>query len=132
MLGRPLLRNEYDYRMAPRFDHGSSLSYGETDGHLARLPDLDGYIWKGRHHCGWAGPDSKGGRHVELCGKFAESFHVSGHAREFVIRFTSDAIADVLVWCRTFGGAIEFSALRADFLHALLNRRRELLVACCE
>ncbi|WP_337181427.1 HipA domain-containing protein [Shinella sp.] len=122
--------NEFDYRMAPLFDNGSSLSYGETDEQLARYQDVDAYIRRGRHHCAWDG-GLKGDRHLDLCKLFFETYKPAGVAREFMIRFTDEAIADVLSWCRNFESPVEFSAVRADFLRTLLIRRRELLTSLC-
>src|SRR5690606_39518847 len=71
--------------MAPLFDNGSSLSYGETDEQLARYQDIDAYIRRGRHHCAWDG-GLKGDRHLDLCKLFFETYKPAGVAREFVDR----------------------------------------------
>ncbi|MBB2840174.1 UNVERIFIED_ORG: hypothetical protein GGE64_003941 [Rhizobium etli] len=122
--------NSYNYSMAPLFDNGSSLSYGETDEQLARFQDLDAYIRRGRHHCAWD-DGHKGERHGDLCVSFFENYKPAGVAEDFMIRFTDNAIDDVLGWCRNFESPVEFSAMRADFLRALLIRRRELLTPLC-
>ncbi|MDL2401589.1 HipA domain-containing protein [Rhizobium mayense] len=130
LLASAIVGNNFNYSMAPLFDNGSSLSYGEPDDQLARYQDLDAYIRRGRHHCAWDG-GPKGDRHVELCKLFFETYKPAGVAEEFMIRFTNDAIDDVLGWCRNFESPVEFSAVRADFLRALMIRRRELLTALC-
>ncbi|EHK76241.1 hypothetical protein SM0020_19622 [Sinorhizobium meliloti CCNWSX0020] len=132
VLGRPTVGNEFEYRMAPLFDNGSSLSYGETDDHLSRLTDLNAYIRRGRHHCGWEGADPKGDRHLDLCQMYVQAYHPAGLLDEFVIRFTDDAITEVLDWCRGFECSIEFTELRANFLRSLLIRRSQLLTSLCE
>lgn len=120
-----------DYRMAPLFDHGSSLSYGDPDERLHQIGrDLDSYIKRGRHHCWWKN-EQEGSTHIELCGLFIETFKPAGMLDDFVIRFSDEAISDVLGWCRNFNCAIEFSQVRAEFLRSLLIRRRELLTALC-
>lgn len=131
-LGRPVAGDNFLFQMAPLFDNGSSLSYGETDNHLARLTDLDAYIRRGRHHCGWDGTNARGSRHLELCEMFMETYKPAGFLDRFMIRFTDDAISDVLRWCGSFSCSILFSELRASFLRSLLIRRRELLTALCE
>jgi hypothetical protein len=122
--------NSFDYVMAPLFDNGSSLSYGETDEQLARFQDIDAYIRRGRHHCAWSA-GIKGDRHIELFTLFHETYKPAGVVEDFMIRFTADAIADVLDWCRNFEFPVEFSAVRAEFLRTLLIRRRELLTSSC-
>tara|TARA_R100001132_G_C3271939_1_gene94028 strand:+ start:1202 stop:2155 length:954 start_codon:yes stop_codon:yes gene_type:complete len=130
-LVRPTAGRNFTSQMAPLFDNGSSLSYGETDEHLGRLTDLDAYIRRGRHHCGWQGSDSKGARHLELCEMYLTSYKPTGNLMDFVIRFTDDAISEVLLWCGAFDSSIEFSELRANFLRSLLIRRRNHLAALC-
>ncbi|KQY12715.1 HipA domain-containing protein [Rhizobium sp. Root482] len=130
LLALPTGANNYGYSMAPLFDNGSSLSYGETDEQLNRLRDLDAYIRRGRHHCA-AGNIAKGDRFIELCEMFLVAYKPAGIADEFMIRFTDEEITDVLSWCRNFDSPVEFSEVRADFLRSLLVRRRELLLALC-
>lgn len=122
--------NDFDFRMAPLFDNGSSLSYGETDEQLVRYHDFDAYIRRGRHHCAWDG-GTRGDRHLDLCRLFFETYKPAGAAKDFMIRFTNEAINDVLDWCRNFESPVEFSPVRADFLRTLLIRRRELLTSLC-
>lgn len=132
ILGRPVFGDNFISSMAPLFDNGSSLSYGETDEHLARLSDLDAYIGRGRHHCGWNASDMKGTRHLELCEMFLQAYKPAGLLDEFMIRFTDDAIADILTWCGEFDCSVPFSELRADFLLSILVRRRDQLTALCD
>ncbi|GES47135.1 hypothetical protein RsS62_63870 [Rhizobium dioscoreae] len=130
LLAQATIGNNYNYSMAPLFDNGSSLSYGEGDEQLSRFRDLDAYIRRGRHHCAW-GDALKGERHIDLCSSFFENYNPTGVADEFMIRFSDDLIDDVLGWCRNFESPVEFSAVRADFLRTLLIRRRELLTHLC-
>lgn len=121
--------DHYELSMAPLFDNGTSLEYGKPDNLLHRIAnDLDGYIHRGRHHCSWDSNDPKGTLHMELCSRFCETYDTVTSSRDFLSPLSNYAIDSVLDWCVGFDSQVPFNEERAEFLSALLRRRRDLLL----
>jgi hypothetical protein len=116
--------------MAPLFDNGTSLAYEIRDEKLMRewtAGQIAQYLSRGTHHCALSTSGRKGGNHLELCVRFRAAFPPTRTAIESVIQLSDSDIEDAVNLCTTIGGAVTFSAMRAEFVSKLVRSRRDHL-----
>ena len=97
--------------MAPAFDNGTSLGHEISETTLQRPwtdAQFDGYIRRGRHHCGWSAADDRRGRHIDLCVRYVDAFPQAGEAMRNVLRFAPLRVNEIVQNCLRLG------ALRAN------------------
>lgn len=128
------LRDDGGHRsnwLSPVFDNGTSLGYelpeAKLDAMLGAPDELDAYIAKGRHNCGWDLADT-GEFHVSLCARIAAALPGVRAAMRDVLDFDLESLRDSLSgWCEIDVG-LPLTPKRVDFVLRLLSRRRTLLL----
>lgn len=128
---------EYDYRMLPAFDNGSSLGRELTE---SRVDDLlrdpvrfEAYVRRGRAHIGWyANGQIEHFTHEELMRRHLAAFPKSRIPFEEIIGFSDKAVRRAIARvCRLSRArpelAAEISPAREEFLKRLVQRRGERL-----
>jgi hypothetical protein len=120
------------FSFAPPFDNGTSLGYEITQAKLRAACEpawLEGYIKKGRHHCGWDAAEDDPAPHINLCDRFLAAYHEAGAGMRNVIRFDLAQLIDILNRFAQFDVGVPFTAERARFVAKLVEARRTKLDA---
>lgn len=132
-----LLRIEADkvptWKMAPPFDHGTSLGYEVLEKDLGVSSEqaaLQKRIRRGRHHCTWGTSNEKRGEDFfVLCAQVCEAYPRLKGVMERMLPTKDAPLREIVTRCVDFNLPVKFSAERAVFVENLILARRNAIAA---
>ena len=129
-LATPGQRQDWTFRLAPSFDHGTSLAYQIRDDDIKSESSEDRiqrHISRGRHHARWSGENAERG-HFKLYGLFAQVYPQAIPAMVETLDFNINEVKEVLGGCARFdlaNGA--WNDERGAYVAKLISARRQAL-----
>lgn len=120
------------YSIAPVYDNGTSLGFqfGRSRlRHAATKKELADFNAKGLHQCGWDRQDPSRMGHFDLCDRLLRSNPSLSSAMRDIVSFDERNVAEIVEGCMICDVPGGFEPERAEFVHALLVSRRDLLLS---
>ncbi len=122
--------DDWTFRFAPSFDHGTSLAYQVRNEDITReLSDerVQRHLQRGQHHARWSNANPERG-HFKLCGLFAEAYPEALPVMLGTLDFNINRVNDLLAgFTRVALPDGTWNDERSAYLSKLISARRNAL-----
>lgn len=116
--------------LAPLYDNGTSLGYNILEERLDppwTSAEMEQFVKKGKHDCGWSHKEDGPMLNIELCRRFFTTFPQYVPMGKEMLNTERDAIEEVLDWAQEFDTPLRISPARARFIVDQITARQRLL-----
>lgn len=116
--------------LAPLYDNGTSLGYNILEERLDpawTLEQIEQFVRKGKHDCGWSHKEDGPMLNIELCRRFFRTFPQYVPMGMAMLGVGREAIEEIVEWAQGFDTPLRFSAARARFVVDQITTRQRLL-----
>jgi hypothetical protein len=122
--------DDWTFRFAPSFDHGTSLAYQVRNEDIKRESSderLQRHLERGQHHARWSEINPERG-HIKLCGLFAQAYPQALPVMLSTLDFNINRVNELLAGFTRFDlAAGAWNDDRGAYLSKLISARRAAL-----